>query len=119
MKKQTALTPDEIGEIKVPDQEVEQGFIKDRLEEEQKDKRFGKNDPTRYFKCYRCHRKVDRTKEFMMQFSGRDQTLGLANTLRDYCYECYWIAKKEAESRLGGLTGREFAFCVTEIKNQQ
>ena len=120
---QTTISPEEESErtIEVPDQwEVEQGFIEDQLEEELEDKRFnGNNDPARYFKCYRCHRKVDREKEFMMQFSGGNQTLGLANTLRDYCWNCYWIVKQEAEGRLSGLTGREFAVCVTEIKNTE
>jgi len=116
MKKQTML--DETEEIEVPDQwEVEPAFIEDHIESEKEDKRFGNNDPTRYFKCYRCHRKLDRTKELMMQFSGGNQTLGLANTSRDYCWNCYFVVKREAEGRLSGLTGREFAFCVMEIKN--
>ena len=118
--KQTTISPEEEPEtIEVPDQwEIEQGFIDDQreLDEEEKAKL---NDPTRYFKCYRCHRKVDRTKEFLMQFSGGNQTLGLANILRDFCWNCYWIVKREAEGRLSGLSGREFAFVVTETKNQR
>ena len=118
--KQTTIMPDESEEIELPDQwEVEQGFITDQLEEEQEDKRFGKDDPTQYFKCYRCHRKVDRAKELMMQFSGGNQTLGLANILRDYCWSCYFVVKRENGGRLSSLTGREFAFVVTELKNQQ
>jgi len=94
--------------------------IHEKLEDglKREDNRFGKNDPTRYFKCYRCHRKVDRTKELMMQFSGGNQTLGLANTSRDYCWDCYFIVKREVEGRLSGLTGREFAFCVTEMRER-
>ena len=120
---QISLLPEEESErtIEVPDQwEVKQGFIKDQIEEEREDKRFNsKDDPTRYFKCYRCHRKVDREKEFMMQFSGGNQTLGLANTLRDYCWNCYWVVKQEAEGHLGRLTGREFASVVSEWVNER
>ena len=116
MVKQTSI----IEEAEAPDPwEVEQGFIEDQLEEEQEDKRFNSKDPTRYFKCYRCDRKVDRTKEFMMQFSGGNQTLGLANILRDYCWGCYWIVKREAEGRLSGLTGREFADVATTVTNDR
>ena len=117
------LLPEEEPEdpIEVPDQwEVEQAFIEDQLEEEQEDKRFNsRDDPTKYFKCYRCHRKVDRTKELMMQFSGGNQTFGLANILRDYCWDCYFIVKREAEGRLSGLTGREFASVASELMNER
>lgn len=116
---QMNLLPEEEpeGSMEVPNEwEVKQAFIGDQIGENTPDK-YDSKDPTRYFKCYRCHRKVDRTKELMMQFSGGNQTFGLANILRDYCWGCYFIVKREAEGRLSGLTGREFALCVTGIKN--
>lgn len=118
---QTSILPEEESEepIEVPSQwEVEQGFIEDQIEENKSDNSDTK-DPTRYFKCYRCHRRVDRTKEFMMSFSGGNQTFGLANILRDYCWECYFIVKQEAEGRLSGLTGREFASVASELMNER
>lgn len=118
--KQTSILPEEDSEtIEVPDQwEIEQGFIDDQRESEEEEK-AKLNDPRRYFKCYRCQRKVDRAKEFMMQFSGGNQTLGLANILRDFCWDCYWVVKREAEGRVSGLTGREFASVATELMNER
>jgi hypothetical protein len=75
-------------------------------------------DAIRFFNCYKCHRKVDRAKELMMQYSGGNQTLGLQRPFHSYCWDCYCIESKEGRG-LDGITGREFASVVSEVMNDR
>lgn len=75
-------------------------------------------DCIRYFKCYRCERKVDRAKERMMQYSGGNQTLGLQRPFHSYCWDCYCIESREGRG-LGGITGREFASVASKLMNKR
>ena len=75
-------------------------------------------DPTRHFKCHKCHRIVDRNREPMMQFSGGTQCYGLQPSFYSYCLDCWIIVSNENVNRIGGISGREFASVVTERMNQ-
>ena len=77
------------------------------------------NDPTLYFKCYRCHETFDRAKEVMMHFSGGNQCYGLQRPIHTYCFNCWLVVSRENVNPIGGLTGREFANVASELMNEK